>query len=1186
MICSFFRRGVSVVKKGPILIILCLLSLQVVACEYLVGLRKERLPDLDAEDAAEVSPEVDGEDAGDTGGEDVAGSDSQDIQEEEIYCEDNDDCDDGHPCTDDQCELTQHRCRHLLSTEGTVCRPSANACDADETCDGSSVDCPADEARADGFVCSTDPRSICMEGSCEESECGDDFVDTGAGESCEPPLVGDCNGDCHFACGMADPDCPDDENICNGEEYCDVGPGECASRYPLDDGTECGTDPRLICIAQSCQESICGDGYTDEEGRDEECDDANDVAGDGCENDCTYSCHEHSDCDDGHACTEDLCDMTGTHMCSNALSPDSVVCRPDGGECDVPEYCTGSDEDCPEDVRKGGETTCRDADGVCDIPEYCGGDVHCPEDRYKVAEICRPTAGVCDAPDSCHGDSPDCPADVYKGSDFECREAAFDCDLPEVCDGESTACPADERIGEGEECNDGDPCTMNDRCDAEGECMGDPGGFLVGVVASAGGEKHTCTLDDYGAVICWGSNLEGQLGDGESEDSLVPVQVEGLESGVAEIAAGYNHTCALLESGGVKCWGANSQGQLGDGSTVNKDTPVDVSGLLGGVTAITAGQQFTCAILSMGGARCWGVNSEGQLGDSSVIRKLTPTDVSGMSSGVTQIAAGGRHACAVHLGDMKCWGHNGDGQLGDGSTTMRMSPVEVTGLSSVISQIACGGEHTCALLDSGTVKCWGNNAYGQVGDGSTEVKHTPTDVIGVSMGTVTMIAAGVEHTCAGRLSGPVFCWGNNVVGAIGDGSRDDRLEPVEVGGINDVRHVMAGDDHSCAVQGEEGLLLCWGSNAYGKLGNGRTSVVRSPMRVHGLDGIPGYVACGSTHTCTTVSGSDTRCWGDNMYGELGNGSYLLSMFPVASEGFEGPHRQVEAGLHFTCALNVEGTVRCWGMNDLGQLGDGTTVGSSIPVQVSGLGIGVVYISCGMSHACAVLGTGVVRCWGDNSTNQLGNDTMSYSTEPVDVEGLDTPMLVSAGSGHTCVVVEGPGINCWGNNSSGQLGDGTTINRPGPVDVSVITEEVRSLTAGGNHTCAIVVEGAMCWGENSRGQLGDNSTENRLTPVAVDGMDTGAHAIVAGGEHTCAIVGESTLKCWGSNFQGQLGVGVGTYSRVPLLVGLDEWVRSVGAGEEHTCAIVGESTLKCWGNDLYGQVSGFFTGYPFPVGCRL
>jgi hypothetical protein len=246
-------------------------------------------------------------------------------------------------------------------------------------------------------------------------------------------------------------------------------------------------------------------------------------------------------------------------------------------------------------------------------------------------------------------------------------------------------------------------------------------------------------LTTAGGVKCWGDNFFVQLGDGTTTDRLTPVDVVGLSSGVVALAAGDTHTCAVTAAGGVKCWGNNNLGQLGDGTTVARSIPTDVVGLTSGVASVAAGGTHSCALTTAGALKCWGSNFLGQLGDGSTDDHHTPALI--IASGVSEVTTGEFYTCVLSTGgSAKCWGSNEFGQLGDGSTIDRTAPVNVLGLGGGVVMIDAGGFHTCALLTDSTIQCWGNAAYGQLGDGRFLALSTSPQTVVIALAKPTPTA--------------------------------------------------------------------------------------------------------------------------------------------------------------------------------------------------------------------------------------------------------------------------------------------------------------------------------------------------------------------------------------------------------------------------------------------------------------
>jgi len=391
---------------------------------------------------------------------------------------------------------------------------------------------------------------------------------------------------------------------------------------------------------------------------------------------------------------------------------------------------------------------------------------------------------------------------------------------------------------------------------------------------------------------------------------------------VDSLAAGGDETCALIASGGVYCWGANGDGQLGDGTATgpqrcNGDAcsaaPVPVRGVAS-ASAIAAGGDSACALLAGGAIDCWGANGDGQLGDGTATGPqrcsgqpcaTTPVAVTG-ATGATAVSVGGDHACALlATGAIDCWGANGDGQLGDGTATgpqrcngqpCATTPVPVHGITAATA-VSAGGSQTCALLRGGSVSCWGANGYGQLGEGSSfgpqscggEACSTDPVAVGGIAGA-TQLAAGADHACALLAAGTVSCWGYNFAGELGVGTSSGpqlcgrgggggwcSTKPTAAAGVSGAVALSAGGDHTCALQAG-GTLACWGYNTYGQLALPSAGpqicywqlvqCAKSPRAPSSIQGVA-VVAAGGDHTCALLRTGTVECWGSNWFGELG-----------------------------------------------------------------------------------------------------------------------------------------------------------------------------------------------------------------------------------------------------------------------------------------------------------------------------
>lgn len=728
----------------------------------------------------------------------------------------------------------------------------------------------------------------------------------------------------------------------------------------------------------------------------------------------------------------------------------------------------------------------------------------------------------------------------------------------------------------------------------------------------AAGGLHTCLLTAAGGVKCWGGNNRGQLGDGSFSASSAPINTATIVGGATAIAAGGSHTCALATGGGVKCWGYNNNGQLGNNSLATSGTPVDVVGLTSGIAAIDAGFEHTCALTTTGGVKCWGANATGALGDNSTTRQLVPVDVNGLGSGVVAISAGVDHTCAITTSNgIKCWGNNDQGQIGDGTQNMRLVPTDVSGLATGSAQVSAGAKFTCALLTSGGVKCWGANTLGSVGsNGGQFMQLTPVDVAGLSSGVAAIASAGSDynssgdgHTCALLQAGPVLCWGRGSNGQLGKIATGNNRIPVLAFGLSTgVTGLAASVFHTCALTAGGGVK-CWGYGSNGQLGDGSATDSPSPVNVVGFERQIISIAGGGNHACSLTEGGKALCWGANDSGNVGDGTISPSRpLPVgvtlpSTSTNPGGATGVAAGGQHSCAITATFSIRCWGNNAFGQLGNGTTMTSSSPVQVGAYSTTnrTLAVSVGGTHTCAISQGGVLRCWGRNTNGQLGNNSFfspqTSPSSPVYDGNFSRALQVSAGGQHTCAVDQFGGVQCWGANTNGQLGNNSVVDQFAPVDVTGLdysSNSTRAIAAGNAHACALTSTGAVkCWGANNWGQLGDGSYTQRLVPADVIGLASGVAAITAGGDITCALMLTGVVKCWGSNANGELGIGMVGGSRnvatdVPQFSG--GGAVSVSAGNGIAFALLPDSSVVGWGLANAGRLGNNATlgNFPLPI----
>lgn len=678
---------------------------------------------------------------------------------------------------------------------------------------------------------------------------------------------------------------------------------------------------------------------------------------------------------------------------------------------------------------------------------------------------------------------------------------------------------------------------------------------------------HVLTLQTDGTVWAWGVNNYGQLGDGTNINRNSPIRVSGLD-GVISISAGEFHSLALKADGSAWAWG---YGVVGDGTWYHRNYPVRVLNL-DNVVDLCAGAYHSLALKADGTVWAWGINYDGQLGDGTVTSRSSPVKVSSLSQ-IVAIEAGYFHSLALKSdGTVWAWGSNLAGELGNGTSTGSSTPVQVSSLTNAVS-ISAGYLFSTALKDDGTAWAWGSNYNGQLGDGSTLYKTIPVQV--KDLYGVISISAGYKHCLAQRTDGTVWAWGSAEIGALGDGTYITyRVVPCIVPGFKETKDIIAGFMFSIALRAD-GTVWAWGGpNSPGIYGNGAGDWFSFVPRQLQFSFDPkGYsmISGGQQHSFALKPGAigTVRAWGSNSLGQLGNGTTVDSHSPILVTGLKNVKSIAsDGGAFHSVALRPDGLIWAWGLNLYGQLGDGTNANSLAPKQVIAIN-SVRSVAEGYLHTLALV-DGAVQSWGWNQHGQLGTDNTIDYAFPVSVSGLNKVKSISGGSRHSLALKSDGTVWAWGWNEYGQLGDNSVLDKSSPVQVAGLSDAA-AVSGGVWFSLALEADGTIwAWGSNASGQLGNGTGADSLIPVRASGLDK-VKAVAAGADHSLALKADGTVWTWGHNGYGQLGDGTLVTRFSPVRVSDLTDVMAIACGVENSFAIKADGTIWAWGYNNSGQL---------------
>ena len=746
------------------------------------------------------------------------------------------------------------------------------------------------------------------------------------------------------------------------------------------------------------------------------------------------------------------------------------------------------------------------------------------------------------------------------------------------------------------------------------------------------GRYSTCAITTDHRLKCFGYNNSGQLGLGDRTPRGFTADQMGNSLEFVNLGTGrtmnsvlpvedilsinYHSVCAILDDYSTKCWGIGNKGKTGHGNTASRgDGATEVGDGIptldfntDNAIQISVGLEHTCAVLQNNTVKCWGEGDYGRLGtESQTDLTVTPRNVTAINLGTghtaTKVSTGYYHSCALlNDGNVKCWGRNNYGQLGVGDNLSRGDGTSEMGDNLNYVNLGSGrtaidielqGDASCAVLDDNTVKCWGYNAYGNLGAGNTTtIGDSPTEMgdalLKVELGTgrtATKIYGGINQMCAKLDNGDVKCWGRNNTAQLAQGhlydigespiSLGDNLDPINLSSAQSILTIQVNEYSGCAVLSNN-TLKCFGFDYYGSRGSGLSLI------------------------------------GD-ISSEMG------AALPALNIGSNNPFKEVKSFQFVTCGLTTDNKLACWGYGGEGSRASGNGSyrgyipghwGDDIQFIDFGTGRSVKNFDVGYRGGCAILDNDTVACWGRNDNGAGGHGTTADRGDAIgevgnsfpitDLGTISTPVEVTRGMYNSCVRFANGSLKCWGNSNYGSTGLGNNLQKgdgPGEMGDALLFIDygtgisATQLCSGEHFNCSLFNNGGVkCWGRSNYGQLGNGSTNsvgltsgtlgNALAFVDL-GTSRTANKISCGRYHACALLDNDQLKCWGRNNVGQLGQGSTADTGnspgemgdnlPPIKLGTNKSVLDMTTGEEHTCVVLNDNSVKCFGRNAEAQL---------------